>query len=245
VTVIPCFSLFSIIELRQRPSLYREFLTLFNDFPCAILKGHEQLLEEEVAAYPTPTMIDPLLITLPGRTVRSKLRLPDILDRYFLTSQGKADELKWRAGAKPIVDGMTELVANYPPKAHAYTAREIRTFVEIAGFTQIAMRARDFAERVVNRQEAVEIDAFPSIKMTAFTVFFKFNVDEHRAPATSDAFDVIIAAPMPYVDAVVTERHQREVIRRTKRQDDFISQLSTYGLSDFRDGPPEHRLPAS
>ena len=242
LTLIPSFSLFSVIELRRRPSLYREFLTLFNDFPCVILKGHEQLLEEEVAAYPNPASIDPLLVALPGRTVPSELRLLDLLDRHFTSAEGAAQERKWLDGAKPIVDGMTELVANYPPDGRTYTPREVRTFVEIAGFSQIAMRAGDFARRTVEAGNAVDIDAFPSIKFTAFTVFYKFYVDGRRAPATSDAFDVMISSPTPYVDAVVTERHQVEVIRKTKRRDDFIAHVAAHPLRDFRDGPPEETL---
>ena len=133
---------------------------------------------------------------------------------------------------------MTSLVANYPPARKTYTAVEIRDFIEWAGFSQIAMRAPEFAASTHERGEVLLIDAFPSIKMTAFTVFYKFYVDSQRRPAESDAFDVIISAPAPYVDAIITERHQAEVIRKTKQQDNFLENLRVFTVRDFRTGSP-------
>ncbi|HSJ85825.1 MAG TPA: hypothetical protein VK909_01360, partial [Anaerolineales bacterium] len=49
---VPSFSLFSIIELRQRQDLFSEFLDIFSVFPSVILKGHQQMLEEEIKNYP-------------------------------------------------------------------------------------------------------------------------------------------------------------------------------------------------
>mgnify|MGYP000489328173 FL=1 len=88
------------------------------------------------------------------------------------------------------------------------------------------------------RNEEVAIDAFPSVKMASFTVFQKFYVNRNRRPSPSDAFDVIISSSMPYMDAVITERHQREVSRQAKRHDPRIADLESFTLADSRDGPP-------
>jgi hypothetical protein len=237
---IPAFSLFTVLELRKRQDVYEKFLDLFDQFPCAILQSHEQLLEAEAASYPDPTGTDPLLLCFAGAvlTPPGGATLAGSLEGYLSTPEGRATERKWIGAAPSIVEGMTSLVANYPPARKTYTAVEIRDFIEWAGFSQIAMRAPEFAASTHERGEVLLIDAFPSIKMTAFTVFYKFYVDSQRRPAESDAFDVIISAPAPYVDAIITERHQAEVIRKTKQQDNFLENLRVFTVRDFRTGSP-------
>jgi len=131
------------------------------------------------------------------------------------------------------------LVPNYQPdQGDRYTASALRTFIEIAGFSQLVMRVGDFAERMVGDQQEVELDAFPSLKASLYTVFHKFYADRARKPTRSDGFDIINSAVTPYVDAVVTEGHQAEVLRKTMRRDDFMSGLRVFTLRDFRQAPP-------
>jgi hypothetical protein len=87
--------------------------------------------------------------------------------------------------------------------------------------------------------QAVTIGAFPSVKATTYAVWHKFYADRNRKWTRSDAFDIIIASAIPYVDAVVTERHLAEGLRKTKRLDDFIDHLTIHTLRDFRHSAPE------
>ena len=98
------------------------------------------------------------------------------------------------------------------------------------------MRQRKLAKRIVRkRKEAVRIDAFPSLKATMYTVWHKFYADRTRTPSASDAFDIIISSATPYVDAIITENHQAEALRKTKRFDEFIQDLLVFTLKDSRE----------
>ena len=59
---VPCFSLFSVLEMRRRPDVYGRFKELFRVLPCMLVKSHEQLLEDEVRCYSDPSGIDPTLL---------------------------------------------------------------------------------------------------------------------------------------------------------------------------------------
>jgi hypothetical protein len=116
-----------------------------------------------------------------------------------------------------------------------YTRDEVRHFVEMAGFSQVALRQPDFVKQIVEiENEAVGITAFPSVKATTYAVWHKFYADRNRKWTHSDAFDIIIASAIPYVDAVVTESHLAEGLRKTTRLDDFIEHLPIHTLRDFR-----------
>jgi hypothetical protein len=160
-------------------------------------------------------------------------KLTDLLDLTFSVSETRENEQRWNSEKNSILEGMLSLVKNYPPEGKKYTSKEIRSFVEIAGFQQIAFRAHDFAQQIVKEGSAVNIDAFPSIKMTTYNVFYKFYTDQRR-PIESDSFDIIIASTLPYVDATVTEKHQADVLKKIKQQDGFIENLEIYRLKDFQ-----------
>ncbi|MFN2593697.1 MAG: hypothetical protein ABR579_02270 [Actinomycetota bacterium] len=56
---VPCFSPFTLIELRRSPNVFRQFIEMFHPRPCVLLKGYDWLLQDEVEAYPDPSGIDP------------------------------------------------------------------------------------------------------------------------------------------------------------------------------------------
>jgi hypothetical protein len=82
------------------------------------------------------------------------------------------------------------------------------------------------------------MDAFPSLKAMTYTVFHKFYADSDRKALDSDAFDVLIAAALPYVEAIITEGHLAEALHKTARRDDFLNRVQVFTLRDFRSGRP-------
>jgi hypothetical protein len=235
---VPCFSLFSVLEMRRRPDVYGRFKELFRVWPCMLVKSHEQLLEDEVRCYPDPSGIDPTLLGF-SMLGGEGMDLAGVLDTASADAFFRGREKYWNDGAQDIVEGIASLVANFPPDGDTYSRDEVRHFVEIAGFSQVAMRQLDFAKQMAEiENEAVSIGAFPSVKATTYAVWHKFYADRNRKWTRSDAFDIIIASAIPYVDAVVTESHLAEGLRKTKRLEDFIEHLTIHTLRDFRHSAP-------
>lgn len=80
---IPCFSIFTILELREKDEVYKRFLETFSVFPCLILKSLDQLFQDELTAYPDHTKISPILISSPGVLAPKNQKLTDILTLAF------------------------------------------------------------------------------------------------------------------------------------------------------------------
>lgn len=235
---VPCFTVYTLIELRRKPDLFERFIEHFHPFPCVLLKGYAQFIEEEAAAYPDPTGIDPcsLAFTPLGGEGNLLSNLPRILDQ----PQHVEQEREWNEAGPEIVAGMGSLVENYPPAGTTYSAEEMQHFVWLSSLSQLVLHGYgDFVERVHEHDgEPVNMDVFPSLKAMTWTVFHKFYADRSRKAPDSDAFDVLIAATLPYVEAIVTERHLAEALHKTRRRDDFLNHLEVFTLRDFRSGPP-------
>jgi hypothetical protein len=229
---IPCFSLFSVLELRQKPEIYNLFLELYSIYPCIFLKNIDQLFEDELNAYPNPNEVSPILIASIGELAKPNEKFKDILKLTFSNSKILENENRWNKSKSEILESMLNYVKNYPPKQNKYTQKEIRLFLDIVGFEQIALRAPRFANEIIRNGQIVSIDAFPSIKMIAYTTFFKFYTDQ-RQPILSDPFDIIISSALPYVDAVITESHQAEVIKKIQKLDGFINRVEIHKLKEI------------
>jgi hypothetical protein len=233
---VPCFTIYTLMELRRSPILFNQFIEQFDPFPCVMIKGYAHLLEEEVTAYPDPTGIDPCAIafTRLGQEGNKLSNLPLLLASPDLVER----ERHWNKEGPEIVAGMVSLVSNYPPAGDAYTREEVRQFVWMTSFSQLVYHAEDFVKQMVDGCQEIDMDRFPTLKAMTYTVFHKFYADANRRPSDSDAFDVLISAALPYVDAFVTEAHQADALRKTKSRDDFVKDLQVFTLRNFRDTPP-------
>jgi hypothetical protein len=230
---VPCFTVYTLIELRRRPELFDGFIEFFQPLPCVLLKGYMNFLDEEAAAYPDPTGIDPCAIAFTplGGEGNQLANIPHILARPELAQQ----EQMWNEAGAEIVSGMLSLVKNYPPDGETYSAAEVCTFASLTSLTQLALHGHtELITDIHARGDAVDTDAFPSLKAMSLAVFYKFYSDANRKAADSDAFDVLITAALPYVEAVITENHLAEALRKARRVDPFLEKLQIFSLRDFR-----------
>jgi hypothetical protein len=226
--VIPAFSMYTLLELRRRPSVFELFIERFKILPCVVVRGYLELIEAEMAKYPDPSGIEPcsLAFTPFGGEGNKLENLPWMLEQFA------EQEASWNNAEASIVDGMSGTDGRY-------TDSDIELFVMAASLQQLTLHTttRGFVQKMHACGQAVEIDSFPSLKAMTFTVFHKFYADATRKPARSDGFDVLISSVLPYVEIVVTEVHQAEALRKTKRRDDFLANLDVYSLRDLRKGP--------
>lgn len=231
---VPCFSAFSILELRQSIDVFKRFRELFGMLGCFLLKGHEELLEEEVQSYPDPSGIVPVSasFTMMGGDGGD---LDQVLDIAFGAKSIRDRERYWNEARDSIVEGIASRVAKFPSDGDSYGRVEQRRFVEWAGLEQIAMRQPDFAKQTLQvSEQQVEMSAFRSVKATTYAVWHKFYTNRDRKWDRGDAYDIIISSAIPYMDAVITENQMADGLRKTQRVDDFIEDLEIYTLKDFR-----------
>ena len=232
-TYIPCFSIFTVLELRQKPSVYTAFLDFFSVFPCVVVKSLDQLVAEETAAYWSRQTISPILLGFAGPAVPPERRLQAALDTFFATPGGQRDEARWLSERQAVVDGIVGLAREYQQDSSQTSAERLSNWLHFTVFQQLVYRSGVFAQSLVDKEELLDVDRLPSLKMLAYNVYFKYYVDD-RVPSSSDAFDLLIASSAPYADAFATERHQAEVIRKIKHRDPFLDGLVVLTLQDLR-----------
>ncbi len=230
---LPCFTVYSTFELRRRPDVYAHFLDFFDVFPCGVLKSEDQLFEDELAAYASGEGIDPTLVLFSPLNKPIGTNLRNVMDVNFKNRRVLRREQKWLGLKTALIGDWLALKANFPPKGERYTVEEGDAFVEEATRQRVQYLAPDWARAREKAGEQIRSSAFPSSRMILWTLFYRFYLP-NRTPETQDVFDVLISSPAPYLDAVVTEKHQAEIYRQVRMRDPAVGHLEIYTVADLR-----------
>ena len=232
---IPSFSLFSIIELQQKPNLFSGFLDIFSVLPSIILKGHNQILDDELESYPQPQKISPLLLSLVGIRPSQTLSKRETVENLFKSEPYASLSKKHLANRNTDLNVMIASAQTYLPASGKYSNGEIWLYMQSFVLKHLFLKKRSFVDRRRGR-EAIDVNAFPSLLMMAYSIFYKFYEDRQRKPSESDVFDIAISAMVPYVDAFITERNQAEAIKKIRNKEkSFLMDLRILTIKDLRE----------
>jgi len=232
--VVPAFNVFTLMELRRSPQHFERFLEMFSVLSIVLVKSFEDLLAAELAAYPDSRKTDfvSLAFTPLGGSGNQMANLPGLLAAF------EEEEQQWNQGRFDLVEALASNAKTYLAANGPIGRNEAAAFLWSNRFQLLCTMAATsaFVRQELERDRAIDVDAFPSVRAMASTIFYKFYEDSNRLAAASDAFDVFISSSLPYVDALVTENHQAEVVRKIKNREAFLEGVTVFTLRDLRRG---------
>jgi hypothetical protein len=226
-----CFSDETIKELIRSPNIFDEFIEIFSYFPSLVLKPFGMLLDEEIQNYDIQKEIDPVLMILNqplwdgGKTDLKKITNSKF-SKEFLEKNQK-DQMD-------ALDGMLEMRQGYPPAGKKYTLKEIDLFIELTTWQQILFHHNTWFQERAKMKPAIMAERFPSVQMFCSLVFYKFYINLERNPKASDIPDLFMASSYPYIDEVITEKDQVEMVRQIQKKHKLCNQLTMHTINDFR-----------
>ncbi len=226
-THIPCFTPFSLYELRPRKEIYNKFLDFFSDYPCVLLKHPDQLFLEELEHYPNSRLVDPISLGFSPFDPPTKGNLQKLVDLAFSLPKVVEQERNWPIQKKQKLREIYQLKSNFQRKK--YTSDNAKAFVKKA----IQKQVKKLPTWNPNLGSP-NINAFPSYKMELYTVFHRFYIHEHRKPEEGDVFDIMISSVTPYIDILLVENFQADIVDQVKRKDAFIKHARVFRLKDIK-----------
>ena len=227
--VIPCISIWSIVELRAREDLYARFLELFSNIPLRLVVwSPRDLLDEELKAYPDPSKVDPIEFTFSPVDDDPDAEFSTFMERLFNDPVAKkAEEYfhdDWKEQSLALI---RSLCANFEPGDDA------KKFVDEGVPLYIASQDPQWYRELIETGQPLDPRAFPSVKMFLYTVVHRF-CSESRQPKKQDVFDIFIAGAAPYMDIVFTENFQAEIFKKAKNRDPFLGHLRIKTIKALR-----------
>jgi hypothetical protein len=226
-------SISTLFELRQHQKLYESFIKIFSIIPLVFIKSYNQIFQEEINNYPNYKNINPILHAVSPSSINKFGKLNELLKHIFSKQEILDIEHKWNTEKRSIFDNILKLKNNFPPKKDRYSSTEAIEFVREATFQQIILQAPEFIQNFIKRKKIVDVDAFPSLKIQLYNVFYRFY-DGNRKPEIQDVFDILISSSIPYIEFFYTERFQAEIIKKVNNRDTFINNVKTYTMRELR-----------
>jgi hypothetical protein len=223
--MIPCISIWTILELRSKPKLYSEFINLFSVIPFRLTSSPSDLFKEELKNYPDPSSIDPFTFTFSMFNKDPQADLTKFMNKLFSNQEVRDAEDEWKRKWKAqSLESMLSLKTNFQPKGVRYNADDASRFIDEGVIQFIAGEAPDWIKQLLNSNREFNPHAFPSVKMSFYNVFYRFYAED-RVPEIPDVFDILISNATPYLDIVITEKFQAEIFKKVKNRDPFLAHV--------------------
>ena len=231
--IIPCVTIWSILELRQKSILYKKFIEFFSVIPFCMLKTPELILQDEFKYYPFINKIDPILFTFSMLRPKSE-SLTSFLQRVFSNKEVRRAEKKWKNKWKQEnLKSMLSLKSNFISTNKNLNSSDAKRFVDEALPQYVTKQNPQWVKEKLYKNEEIIFDAFPSVKAALYTVFYRFYV-ANRSPELQDVFDILINNIVPYLDYVITENFQSDILMKIKRADQQFAHLEIKTVRDIR-----------
>jgi hypothetical protein len=231
---ILAFSPYSLFELRRRDDVYCAFVELFDAYPCVMLKNEEQLFNDEREHYPNPDDVEPVVFGFSALNRERGLNLRELLKVVFEQEEILRRESEWPDLQGELLAQWLAMKGNFPPKGRTYQLPDASRFEREATRQHIALRAPDWVQELRGRRETPKVPAFPSVRMTMLSVFFRLYEPMGRKGVPQDVFDVLISTPSPYLDVVVTESMQASILAKARKVFSAIRHLQVFTIRDLR-----------
>ena len=172
---IPCFSVFTIAELQQRQDLFSKFMDLFTFFPSGIVKGHGDVIKEEIENYPNYQKIFPLSMSVVGLQPYKDYTKRETVELLFNSEPYTKYRKQHLAQRQQVLSDIESNIKSFFDERGKYTETEMWIYLHWYVLQEIYIRSSKFAE--IRRKNHIQIDikAFPTILMMAYVTFYKFQ----------------------------------------------------------------------
>ena len=225
----PCFSFQSILELRKsslngKTDLYQKFNEIFSVIPCLTILPYRTITNQEINKHIHPAADIDLNLALHAFSPFGKDDSYDfdkfigtLLSKLIHTVNAEENEVE-----KTVASWVNERL--FYQKRHQkllYNTFETKFFKEF-----LMIEKPELSDSKLNPND------FPAIKMMCITKFNRVHVSK-KSIGVNDVYDVLISAAIPYMDAIVTEKHQVEVLKQNEQKLKALQKIEKYTLSSW------------
>jgi len=230
---VPCFSVYNLIELRRKQSLFDEFVAFFAKYPCILLKPQPMILNEEKRSHVNMSIVSLLMHAFSplGHNSSYDLRLP--IDKLFSREEFAKLEQNWSNEESATLLIWLAQKSNFKPKCSVPNAADADDYVMEAGIQSLLASDLQWAQTEINAGRIPNINNFPSLKVMLYSQYYRLH-DPHWEPKSQEVADVLIMSAAPYMDVVVTEAFQAEILKKIRKKVVGLEKLQIATLKDIR-----------
>ena len=228
----PCFTIYNIIELHRREDLYKKFLKFFSQYPCFLLKPYNVLFEEELKNYSDDFSVSPILKSF-SPFKKNIDQFENFLNYVFSEKDIKQAVDNWRKEEHEILTNWLGNRGSFSPSKQVPNSTDAEKYIKQAGIQTVINHNPIDVGKLINNGVLIDIDRFPTIKIMLYSQYYRL-FDSNWEPKPQEVSDVLIMGLAPYVDCVLTEKYQAEILKKVKNKVPWLEHVEIKNLKNLR-----------
>jgi hypothetical protein len=219
-----------LLELSQVERKHADLDTFFTILPWGEIKSFETVIEEEVKSYPKkrtePLLVNPQNLELGEQTISQ-----------LLTSvENEEARRKQVLYAKRMKQQFDLVKSNFPPSTVGwYTREQARTFAWMITMQWLTASHPAFMKKLNDKGIVLKAEAFPSIQLYAYYVYYKYFLGNRKPKELSEFGDLFHLFYFPYCKLLILERDMCEILNEIKSSCKVLSGVEVRNMDFFGD----------
>lgn len=210
-----------IVELSDADRLHRELVDLFINVPSGLLKDWLVIIDEEVKAHPKKRRES--LLLYPLNAVLFEENGLNKLEAFLSSEQLRDARNDQLLNAKQMYTNLTRLKPNFPAlKSGKYSRKQADEYADLIVLQWLTSQYRDFMASFQSHFEDFHPEAFLSIRLHAYVIFYKYYIGQREPKKLSDFADLGHTFYIPYCDIAVMERDLCNVLTQIKHNHNIL-----------------------
>jgi len=228
---VPCLTVYNLIELRRKPTLFEAYIDFFSFYAHFLLKPYQLILADERKANGELNSISALMQAFSPLGKDSSYQLRQFITTFFNLPEIADVEQNWRKEEKDTLHAWLKNRSNFSPLGKTANAKDAERYVKDAGLQTLINIAPHWAKGKIDAGHIPNVDNFPSLKVMLYSQYYRI-FDPDWEPRPQEVADVSIMSSAPYVDVVITEKFQAEILRKVKSK---VARMANLEISTLRD----------
>ncbi|RAU92167.1 hypothetical protein [Paenibacillus sp. YN15] len=226
----PCFSVYNLREIKQATKAYEHFIEFFSNYSFLLLVDYRTIIREEMLAYNTIYKPNIILSAFNYDDVKDQNSFRNLLSNLWndeFISQLEIEDQNIKNLAELWGKRRTPNINN-----PLFSSRSTK-FSNDYQIDNTLLLLHHLEPQWLRENMPILINKFPAARVLIFTHFkkiFQANTEVKK----NDVFDVMISSVCPYIEAIVTESNQADVLKQGRKYIKELNKLSILKLREIR-----------
>jgi len=229
----PCMTVYNYIELRRHPDLFEEYLKTFSIFSNFLLKPHRLIVTEEVNKSDSESPISVIIRAFSPLGPEETHGLRSFVDRLFEMPDISKFERNWREEEKMGIRFWLKRKSSFKASRPTANAVDAERYLKEMVLDYLRSDRLFSVSAKIASLDTINLDNYPSIRTILYSEYYRI-FEPNWKPRPQEVTDTYIIAAAPYVDMIITERYQAEILKKIRNRVAGLDKLDVATLRDIR-----------
>jgi len=220
-------------ELYDAKKLHSQLSNLLILIPSAMIKTRDEIIEQETKSHP-------------NRRTKSLLAIPinqlileedgfDKLMGFFSSNKLRDARKGQKLSAKKMLGVHKKLKPNFPPsKSGKYNKNQASEFADYIAMQWLGAINKKFLKPFIKNIKNFKPEIFLSIRIFAYTIFYKYYLQNREPNKLSDFGDLFHVFYIPYCKLAIIEKDLCDVLNQIKRNSNILNNVKIENIDFFK-----------